>query len=197
MALHDGRARAVTGHTPAPGRDSTFFAEAALRSGKKKQITLRLDPDVVEFREAKGRGRLSGQHQCCPSPLHGSTVPPCGKYPDVLCFFSTFQFVIMSERSRGVSEWQDGAQQRNAFSKGIFNQWLIWTAVLASANSLPYEKVSDTARVHEQSKGKRIHSTNHALGHEVELQIHSSHVTPASQGSLQLSFIHGGNIDKP
>ncbi len=42
-----------------PELDDHFFAEAKLRPGKKKQITLRLDPDVVEFFKAGGRGYQS------------------------------------------------------------------------------------------------------------------------------------------
>jgi len=33
-----------------------FFGEAFLWPGKKKQITIRLDPDVVDFFKRKGRG---------------------------------------------------------------------------------------------------------------------------------------------
>lgn len=32
-----------------PEIDDNFFAEASLWPGKKKQITIRLDPDVVDF----------------------------------------------------------------------------------------------------------------------------------------------------
>ena len=42
-----------------PELDDDFFAEAKLWPGKKKQITLRLDPDVVEFFKAGGRGYQS------------------------------------------------------------------------------------------------------------------------------------------
>lgn len=42
-----------------PELDDNFFAEAKLWPGKKKQITLRLDPDVVEFFKAGGRGYQS------------------------------------------------------------------------------------------------------------------------------------------
>ena len=38
-----------------PELDDDFFTEANLWPGKKKQITLRLDPDVVEFFKAGGR----------------------------------------------------------------------------------------------------------------------------------------------
>lgn len=42
-----------------PELDDDFFAEAALWPGKKKQITIRLDPDVVDFFKTKGRGYQS------------------------------------------------------------------------------------------------------------------------------------------
>jgi uncharacterized protein (DUF4415 family) len=42
-----------------PELDDDFFAEAKLWPGRKKQITLRLDPDVVEFFKAGGRGYQS------------------------------------------------------------------------------------------------------------------------------------------
>ena len=42
-----------------PELDDDFFAEAKLWPGKKKQITLRLDPDVVEFFKTAGRGYQS------------------------------------------------------------------------------------------------------------------------------------------
>ena len=42
-----------------PELDDDFFAEAKLWPGKKKQITLRLDPDVVEFFKTGGRGYQS------------------------------------------------------------------------------------------------------------------------------------------
>jgi len=42
-----------------PELDDRFFAEAVLWPGKKKQITLRLDPDIVEFFKKKGRGYQS------------------------------------------------------------------------------------------------------------------------------------------
>jgi uncharacterized protein (DUF4415 family) len=42
-----------------PELDDAFFVEAKLWPGKKKQITLRLDPDVVEFFKAGGRGYQS------------------------------------------------------------------------------------------------------------------------------------------
>jgi len=43
----------------APELDDDFFAGATLWPGKKKQITLRLDPDVVDFFKTKGRGYQS------------------------------------------------------------------------------------------------------------------------------------------
>jgi uncharacterized protein (DUF4415 family) len=43
----------------APELNDDFFAEATLRSGKKKQITIRIDPDVVDFFKTKGRGYQS------------------------------------------------------------------------------------------------------------------------------------------
>jgi uncharacterized protein (DUF4415 family) len=42
-----------------PELDDDFFIEAKLWPGKKKQITLRLDPDVVQFFKAGGRGYQS------------------------------------------------------------------------------------------------------------------------------------------
>ena len=42
-----------------PELDDDFFAEAKLWPGKKKQITIRLDPDVVDFFKTKGRGYQS------------------------------------------------------------------------------------------------------------------------------------------
>lgn len=42
-----------------PELDDDFFAEATLWPGKKKQITIRLDPDIVEFFKRKGRGYQS------------------------------------------------------------------------------------------------------------------------------------------
>ncbi|MHB8908545.1 MAG: BrnA antitoxin family protein [Syntrophales bacterium] len=42
-----------------PELDDAFFTDAKLWPGKKKQITLRLDPDVVEFFKAGGRGYQS------------------------------------------------------------------------------------------------------------------------------------------
>ena len=43
----------------APELDDDFFAGAALWPGKKKQITLRLDPDVVDCFKTEGRGYQS------------------------------------------------------------------------------------------------------------------------------------------
>ena len=43
----------------APELDDYFFVGATLWPGKKKQITLRLDPDVVDFFKTKGRGYQS------------------------------------------------------------------------------------------------------------------------------------------
>ena len=42
-----------------PELGDDFFADAKLWPGKKKQITLRLDPDVVEFFKEGGRGYQS------------------------------------------------------------------------------------------------------------------------------------------
>ena len=42
-----------------PELDDDFFTKAKLWPGKKKQITLRLDPDVVEFFKERGRGYQS------------------------------------------------------------------------------------------------------------------------------------------
>jgi uncharacterized protein (DUF4415 family) len=39
--------------------DKDFFKKAVLWPGTKKQITLRLDPDVVDFFKKKGRGYQS------------------------------------------------------------------------------------------------------------------------------------------
>jgi uncharacterized protein (DUF4415 family) len=43
----------------APELDDDFFASSTLWPGKKKQITLRLDPDVIDFFKTKGRGYQS------------------------------------------------------------------------------------------------------------------------------------------
>ncbi len=42
-----------------PELDNHFFSEAALWPGKKKQITIRIDPDVLDFFKQKGRGYQS------------------------------------------------------------------------------------------------------------------------------------------
>ncbi|MBU1150162.1 MAG: BrnA antitoxin family protein [Proteobacteria bacterium] len=42
-----------------PELNDDFFEEATLWPGKKKQITIRLDPDVVDFFKTKGRGYQS------------------------------------------------------------------------------------------------------------------------------------------
>jgi uncharacterized protein (DUF4415 family) len=42
-----------------PELGDDFFAEATLWPGKKKQITIRLDPDVVDFFKKSGRGYQS------------------------------------------------------------------------------------------------------------------------------------------
>jgi len=42
-----------------PELDDNFFAEATLWPGKKKQITIRLDPDVLDYFKTKGRGYQS------------------------------------------------------------------------------------------------------------------------------------------
>jgi len=39
--------------------DKDFFKKAVVWPGTKKQITLRLDPDVVDFFKKKGRGYQS------------------------------------------------------------------------------------------------------------------------------------------
>ena len=39
--------------------EKDFFKKAVLWPGNKKQITLRLDPDVVDFFKKKGRGYQS------------------------------------------------------------------------------------------------------------------------------------------
>jgi uncharacterized protein (DUF4415 family) len=43
----------------APELGDDFFTEATLWPGKKKQITIRIDPDVVDFFKTKGRGYQS------------------------------------------------------------------------------------------------------------------------------------------
>ena len=42
-----------------PSLDKDFFKKAVLWPGTKKQITLRLDPDVVDFFKKNGRGYQS------------------------------------------------------------------------------------------------------------------------------------------
>ncbi|MGZ6249444.1 MAG: BrnA antitoxin family protein [Syntrophales bacterium] len=42
-----------------PELDDDFFAEAMLWPGRKKQITIRIGPDVIEFFRRKGRGYQS------------------------------------------------------------------------------------------------------------------------------------------
>ncbi len=42
-----------------PPLEKDFFKKAVLWPGTKKQITLRLDPDVVDFFKKKGRGYQS------------------------------------------------------------------------------------------------------------------------------------------
>jgi uncharacterized protein (DUF4415 family) len=39
-----------------PALDKEFFKKAVLWPGTKQQITLRLDPDVVDYFKKKGRG---------------------------------------------------------------------------------------------------------------------------------------------
>jgi uncharacterized protein (DUF4415 family) len=39
-----------------PEQGEDFFTEAVLWQGNKKQITLRLDPDVLEFFKQQGKG---------------------------------------------------------------------------------------------------------------------------------------------
>jgi uncharacterized protein (DUF4415 family) len=43
----------------APELNDDFFTGATLWPGRKRQITLRLDPDVVDFFKTKGRGYQS------------------------------------------------------------------------------------------------------------------------------------------
>ena len=42
-----------------PELDEDFFKKAVIWPGTKKQITLRLDPDVVDFFKKQGRGYQS------------------------------------------------------------------------------------------------------------------------------------------
>jgi len=46
-------------YTDIPPLEKDFFKKAVLWPGTKKQITLRLDPDVVDFFKKKGRGYQS------------------------------------------------------------------------------------------------------------------------------------------
>jgi uncharacterized protein (DUF4415 family) len=39
-----------------PELDKSFFAQARLWPGRKKQLTIRLDPDVVDFFKKQGQG---------------------------------------------------------------------------------------------------------------------------------------------
>lgn len=39
-----------------PELTDDFFKKAVLWPGKKKQVTLRIDPDIIEFFKKKGRG---------------------------------------------------------------------------------------------------------------------------------------------
>ncbi len=42
-----------------PELNDDFFDEAVIWPGKKKQITIRLDPDIVDFYKKEGRGYQS------------------------------------------------------------------------------------------------------------------------------------------
>lgn len=42
--------------TESPELDRTFFDEAVLWPAQKKQVTLRLDPDVLDFFKSQGKG---------------------------------------------------------------------------------------------------------------------------------------------
>lgn len=46
-----------------PELSDDFFDKAVLWSGKKKQITIRLDPDVLDFYKGGGRGYQSRINQ--------------------------------------------------------------------------------------------------------------------------------------
>lgn len=46
-------------YSDSPPIDETFFKRAVIWPGTKKQITLRLDPDVIEFFKKQGRGYQS------------------------------------------------------------------------------------------------------------------------------------------
>ena len=39
-----------------PSLNETFFQEAVVWRGAKKQITLRIDPDVIDFFKQQGKG---------------------------------------------------------------------------------------------------------------------------------------------
>lgn len=45
-----------------PELDKEFFAKATLWTGNKKQLTIRLDPDVVDFFKKQGRGYQSSMN---------------------------------------------------------------------------------------------------------------------------------------
>jgi uncharacterized protein (DUF4415 family) len=42
-----------------PPLEENFFKKAVVWPGKKKQITLRLDPDIIEYFKKQGRGYQS------------------------------------------------------------------------------------------------------------------------------------------
>lgn len=46
-------------YSDSPPLDKDFFKKAVLWTGTKQQITLRLDPDVVDFFKKQGRGYQS------------------------------------------------------------------------------------------------------------------------------------------
>jgi len=46
-------------YSDSPPLDKEFFKKAVLWPGTKKQLTLRLDPDVVEYFKKQGRGYQS------------------------------------------------------------------------------------------------------------------------------------------
>jgi uncharacterized protein (DUF4415 family) len=43
-------------YTESPKLDDDFFKDAVIWPGNKKQITLRLDQDILEFFKSQGRG---------------------------------------------------------------------------------------------------------------------------------------------
>jgi uncharacterized protein (DUF4415 family) len=43
-------------YSDVPELNASFFSEAILWPGKKQQITLRLDPDVLDFFRKRGKG---------------------------------------------------------------------------------------------------------------------------------------------